>query len=239
MDIANKTVGEIVAENFRTSTVLANYHIDFCCGGGATLEEACKEKGLQINEVMDELEQSLRQRDARPYLELNPTDLIKEIVEVHHDYVRSTIPAIQAFLSKLCQVHGERHPELFEVRDLFIQSSDALLQHMEKEEIILFPYVKAMEEARKNEFGLSKPHFGEIGNPISVMEDEHENEGARFKKLAELTNNYTCPPDGCQTYQIAFAMLKEFEQDLHKHIHLENNILFPKAKKMYQTFDFQ
>ena len=152
--------------------------------------------------------------------------------------VRVTIPALRAYLEKLCRVHGDRHPELFEINELFIAGSAALLSHMEKEEQVLFPYIKAMVESKTKGFPLSKPHFGDIENPIQVMEQEHEDEGERFRQIAELTNQYECPPDGCQTYKVAYAMLQEFEEDLHKHIHLENNILFPAARELYKEISF-
>ena len=232
-NLAQTKVGKIVATNFRTSTVLTAHNIDFCCGGGITLEEACRNKNADLDEVIRELEEALRTKDSHPYHDLTLDVLIDTIVNVHHKYVRTTIPALQSYLDKLCDVHAERHPELLQIRELFDEGATALLAHMNKEELVLFPYIKAMVEAKHNGFPLSKPHFGDIANPIHVMEDEHEQEGARFRKIAALSNQYDCPPDGCQTYWVAYAMLKEFEEDLHKHIHLENNILFPSARKLF------
>lgn len=237
-NLAQTKVGAIVASNFRASRVLTAHHIDFCCGGGITLEEACRNKEQDLNVVLRELEETFKTKDDFNFQELELDQLIDTIVNVHHSYVRVTIPALRAYLEKLCRVHGDRHPELFGINELFIAGSAALLSHMEKEEQVLFPYIKAMVESKTKGFPLSKPHFGDIENPIQVMEQEHEDEGERFHQIAELTNQYECPPDGCQTYKVAYAMLQEFEEDLHKHIHLENNILFPAARELYKEISF-
>lgn len=240
MNILEKTkVGKIVASNFSTSKVLTAHGIDFCCNGGVTLEEACKNKGVSVSQVLNELEESFKVPNSFDYEQMELGELIQTILNVHHKYVRSTVPALQAYLSKLCEVHGERHSELYEIKDLFYGAADALEAHMNKEEAILFPYVQAMIEAQTNHFPLSKPHFDNIDNPIKMMEEEHQTEGDRFRKIAQLSDNYNSPKDGCQTYWVTYALLQEFENDLHKHIHLENNILFPRARKMFDEFDFQ
>ena len=237
-NLAKTKVGAIVASNFRASRVLTAHHIDFCCGGGVTLEEACTRNHADLSQVQKELEETFKTQDAFNFQELELDQLIDTIVNVHHSYVLATIPALRAYLDKLCRVHGERHPELYEINELFIAGSEALLSHMNKEEQVLFPYIKAMVESKIKGFPLSRPHFGDIENPIQLMEQEHQDEGARFQQIAELTNQYECPPDGCQTYKVAYAMLQEFEEDLHKHIHLENNILFPAARQLFKEFSF-
>ncbi|VXD18281.1 iron-sulfur cluster repair di-iron protein [Marinoscillum sp. 108] len=237
-NLAKSKVGVIVASNFRTSRVFSSHHIDFCCSGGISLEEACTRNNVDLDRVLEELEATFQTPDTMNYQELDLDKLIDTIVSMHHSYVWATVPALRAYLEKLCTVHGDRHPELHSVNDLFAKGSQALLDHMTKEEQILFPYIKAMVQAKAKEFPLSKPHFGDIENPIQMMEQEHEEEGFRFRQIAELTGGYECPPDGCQTYKVAYAMLKEFEEDLHKHIHLENNILFPEARKLFREFSF-
>lgn len=237
-NLAKSKVGVIVATNFRASRVFTSHDIDFCCGGGITVEEACSRKNIDLDEVLKELEETFQTPDLVSYRELELDQLIDTIVNVHHSYVLATVPALRAYLDKLCRVHRERHPELFTINELFAAGSQALLSHMQKEEQVLFPYIKAMVQAKLNDFPLSRPHFGDIENPIQMMEQEHSDEGARFHQIAKLTNQYECPPDGCQTYKVAYAMLKEFEEDLHKHIHLENNILFPAARKLFQEFSF-
>lgn len=235
--ILDKKVGKIVAENFRTARVFTSYGIDFCCGGAVKLSEVCEKKGLDLAQLSSELTQLMQQADEQQFDQMSMTELIDHIVSVHHKYVEDTLPVLKFYVDKIARVHGDRHPELAEVRREFFEASDALTAHMKKEEFILFPYLKAMEAAAKGDFPLSKPHFGHVQNPISMMEEEHETEGERFRRIAELTNQYTPPADGCQTYRVAFAMLEEFEQDLHVHIHLENNLLFEKGLNLYQKLN--
>ncbi|MEQ8359655.1 MAG: iron-sulfur cluster repair di-iron protein [Cytophagales bacterium] len=232
-NIARQKVGDIVASNFRTSKVLTAHNIDFCCGGGISLQDACLKKNQNLDTVIAELEEILQSGEDQNWQELDPDKLIDRIVQKHHSYILGTIPALRIYLDKLCNVHGERHNELYEIRSLFEEGSIALLQHMEKEEKILFPYIKAMVSAERDGFPLSKPHFEHIENPIQIMEAEHATEGVRFMRIAQLTNNYTCPPDGCQTFKVTYALLQEFEEDLHTHIHLENNVLFPASRRMF------
>lgn len=236
-NIAEKKVGSIVAGNFRTAKIFTEYGIDFCCKGGVKLSDACEKKGVNLDKISAELEQVVKQQDETHYQDFGMSDLVDHIVGVHHKYVEATIPSLKFYLDKIAKVHGDNHPELLEIRDEFFNTADALTTHMKKEEFVLFPYIKAMESAKTNHFPLSPAHFGDIENPISMMEEEHETEGDRFRKISELSNNYTPPSDGCQTYKVAFAMLQEFEKDLHTHIHLENNILFPEAKVVFSTLN--
>jgi regulator of cell morphogenesis and NO signaling len=236
-EIAEKKVGSIVAGNFRTAKIFTDYGIDFCCKGGIKLSDACEKKGVDLDKISAELEQIVKQKDESNYQDFGMADLVDHIVGVHHKYVEATIPSLKFYLDKIAKVHGDNHPELLEIRDEFFKTADALTSHMKKEEFILFPYIKAMESARKNHFQLSPTHFGDIQNPISMMEEEHDTEGERFRKLSALSNNYTPPADACQTYKVAFAMLQEFENDLHTHIHLENNILFPEAKEVFTSLN--
>lgn len=235
--IAEKKVGKIVAENFRTAKVFTEYGIDFCCKGAVKLSDACSTRGLDLDQVVEKLEVVMRVADQSPYQEMSLSQLIDHIVNVHHNYVEETIPALKFYVDKIERVHGDRHAELTAIRQEFFEAADALTIHMKKEEFVLFPYIKAMEEARLNNFPLSKPHFGHIENPIAMMEDEHDTEGERFRRIDSLTQGYTPPVDACQTYRVAFSMLQEFEEDLHTHIHLENNVLFPKAQVLYSELN--
>lgn len=234
-NLATTKVGKIVAQNFKTAKVFTDHSIDFCCNGGISLNQACENQKVDLNAIIDELKAALAIPGMDNYGVMCMDELVDYIENIHHTYVRNTMPALLTYLKKIAQVHGEEHPELLVVRDLFEQSAKELISHMQKEEQVLFPYIKAMANAEKAKFSLSAPHFGNVKNPITVMEQEHQNEGDRFKKIAALTNQYTTPKDGCQTYRVAFSMLQEFEQDLHKHIHLENNILFPKAMKAFES----
>ena len=166
-----------------------------------------------------------------------PLDLLIDYIEkTHHRFVEEKTQIIIPYLDKLCDVHGNNHPELFEINTLFNDSAKELVSHMKKEELILFPFVKEMINATKSHGTIGKPFFETVKNPIAAMMNEHENEGERFRAIAILTNNYTPPEDACNTYKVTFSMLKEFEDDLHKHIHLESNILFPKAKALEKFF---
>jgi regulator of cell morphogenesis and NO signaling len=159
-----------------------------------------------------------------------PLDLLADYIEKkHHRYVEAKTLEIKPYLEKICRVHGERHPELLEINEHFNATAGELAKHMKKEELILFPYVRKMVKAEHDKAKLDTPGFGTVKNPIQMMMDEHTTEGDRFRKIEELSNNYTPPEDVCNTYRVTIALLKEFEQDLHLHIHLENNILFPRA----------
>ena len=159
-----------------------------------------------------------------------PLDLLADYIEKkHHRYVQDKTLEIQPYLDKICRVHGEHHPELFEIKNEFNASAGELAAHMKKEELILFPFIRKMVKVKQENSNVEAANFGTVKNPIQMMMDEHTVEGNRFRRIEELSNNYTPPQDACNTYRVSFALLKEFEQDLHLHIHLENNILFPKA----------
>jgi len=220
-------VGEVVATDFRTASVFKSHRIDFCCRGNRSIDDVCQTNGLKADSLVDELNNIAQLKDeSTPNFQTWDMDLLADYIEKkHHRYVEKRIPELKTYLNKIAKVHGERHPELLEIDDLFSASAYELLSHMQREETILFPYVRDLATQTNNE----KPHFGTVRNPINVMMQEHDNEGVRFRKIAELSDNYDPPNDACTTYKVAFEMLKEFEEDLHAHIHLENNILFPKA----------
>lgn len=232
-NISATKVSKIVAQNYRTAKVFTAHGIDFCCNGGIPLQEACALKQVDLQRVISEIEAELREPVLVDYQRMALPELIDHIVTVHHGYVERNIPLLQLYLEKLCRVHGERHPELLRIQGLFTEAANALLAHLRKEETILFPYILAMCAAHDNGAPTPVPHFGHIDNPIAMMEHEHAVEGERFRAIALLSNQYECPPDGCQTYRVAYTLLEEFEQDLHKHIHLENNVLFPRAQALF------
>lgn len=238
-NLKHRPIGEVVADNYRTATVFKSHKLDFCCQGGRSIEEACETKGINLGEVLKELNQVM----AEPENEITdyktwPLDLLADhIEEKHHRYVEQRSIEIAPFLDKLCRVHGERHPELFEINSQFTESISALAQHMKKEELVLFPYIRKMVQAKNNEQAISSPHFGTVENPIAMMMHEHEVEGERFREIAKLSNNYQPPADACNTYRVTYALLQEFEDDLHLHIHLENNILFPAAKALDEELE--
>ncbi|MEL1243828.1 iron-sulfur cluster repair di-iron protein [Flavobacterium sp. DGU11] len=232
------TIGEIVAEDFRTASVFSKYGIDFCCKGNRTLEEACEKKNITVEQLTEELSNVANaSAGTTDYLSW-PSDLLIDYIEKkHHRYIEEKTPVLLQYLNKLCKVHGERHPELFRINELFLQSAQDLAAHMKKEELILFPFIKKMLKAKQTGEPIEMPHFGTVENPVAMMKDEHTTEGERFEAIAQLTDNYNAPADACSTYKVTFAMLQEFEQDLHTHIHLENNILFPRAIAMEKELE--
>lgn len=229
-----RTIGSIVAEDYRTAAVFNNNGIDFCCKGGRTVAEVCQARGIDQAVLEGELQEALA-RDGG--LADDPrhwplSRLIEHIERVHHRYVESRSTTLLQFLDKLCKVHGDRHPELFDIQREFQECAGAMAAHMKKEELILFPFINQLERSELHGTTLPTPGFGVVQGPISMMEHEHDMEGERFRRIAALSKDYTNPPDGCTTYGTAYAMLREFEEDLHRHIHLENNILFPRAKTL-------
>lgn len=229
------TVGEIVANDYRTASVFQSHGIDFCCKGGRTISEVCDIKNLAPSKIVQELLEITHSKDmSTPDYNTWPLDLLVDYVEKkHHRYIVRKSPELMQYLNKLCKVHGERHPELYEIRDEFAHAAHELAFHMQKEEKILFPYVRQLATEKQP----AAPPFGTVENPIRIMMEEHSVEGDRFEKISALSGQYTAPSDGCTTYRVAFSMLREFEEDLHLHIHLENNVMFPRAIELESLFD--
>ena len=239
IEFSKKNIGQFVAEDYRTAAIFKKHNIDFCCKGHKTLEEVCEKRGLKQDEILYELETVLNSNSSQSIdYKSWPLDLLIDYIEKkHHRYVEEKTPVLKQFLDKLCKVHGQRHPELFEVNELFIASAGELAAHMKKEEIILFPFIKKLVKAKIDSQTILQPSFGTVENPIAMMMTEHDNEGERFRQIAKLTNDYQAPADACNTYKVTYAILDEFEKDLHLHIHLENNILFPRAIKLEKQFE--
>ncbi len=224
------TLSDIVLTYPRTIEVMERYHLDFCCGGKQTMSEACASKGLALENICDELQaliSSPKKQDSDPSTTLS--DLCDQITYQHHSYVRHSTETIGRYLNKLVSVHGQKHPELSEVQSLFENLSIDLRLHMRKEEVLLFPYIKELEEKTKTGGRPVPGAFKTVGDPIGVMEFEHEAAGGLMEKIRQVTNNYAVPEDGCTTYRLTYAELAAFERDLHRHVHLENHLLFPKS----------
>ncbi len=237
-DLSNKTIGEIVAEDYRTAKIFESYQIDFCCNGNKKFHEVLHRKKLNTEQIIKELTSVTdeNKNDSADFKSWS-LDLLADYIEKkHHRYIEERTSEIKQYLEKLCQVHGSNHPELFEISEQFNQSAGQLAMHMKKEELILFPYIKLMVAAKQKNEKVNPPQFGTVENSIKAMMSEHDVEGDRFKNISELSNNYKTPDDGCNTYKVTFSLLKEFEEDLHLHIHLENNILFPKSIDLEKTF---
>ena len=226
------TLGEMVVKDYRMAKVFEAFRIDYCCKGHLTLEEVCESKKIDAVAVMEGLDKIMdTQNEDITGLNFWPLNFLADYIEKkHHRFVEERIPLLLLYLNKLCQVHGDVHRELLEITSLFGQAARELTAHIKKEESILFPYIRKMlKKFREGSFVVNAPYFRSISNPIKMMMQEHENEGGRFAKIAALTGNYTPPEHACDTYKVTYALLDEFERDLHRHIHLENNILFPKS----------
>ena len=236
--LENTIVKDVVKRNFKAAQIFQAHNIDYCCGGNIAITEACQKKGINQEKLISQLNNIVAQTDEdTEYINsLSLAELSDHIVKRHHAYVREQIPFLEKNLEKIARVHGKNHPELAEIQRLFHISAGEFTMHMQKEELMLFPYIKRLEAASKTSSSLPKAQFGSVANPIAMMMSEHQNEGDRFSEISKLTDNYSLPNDGCTTYEVTFKQLEEFEQDLHRHIHLENNILFPAAVELEKQF---
>jgi len=228
-----KTVREIALESPAATRALEKLGIDYCCGGDKTLEQACRAAKVSFDDVAKSLEaaQSAYQPGPsdRDWTHESLADLIVHINSTHHKYVREEIARLGPLFQKVCAVHGKNHPELLRMQGTFGDLAQELTMHMMKEEMVLFPYVVRMEEAVIQKEPVVPAPFGTVQNPVSMMMHEHDSAGIALRVLRQASNDYTAPPDACVSYQTLYRALADFEADLHQHIHLENNILFPKA----------
>lgn len=227
----SETIGEMVASDYRKAEVFRKYGLDFCCGGKKTLEKACEKKGLDVVEVKKALKAVEDDfiTNTEDYNSWELDFLADYIINKHHKYIENSHPMLFEFSQKVARVHGSRHAEVVDITHYYNEVAEELQLHMHKEEMILFPYIKELAIAKRNGTPMERPQFGSIQNPINMMEAEHESAGGNMEKIRELSNNFTPPEDACNSYRVLFAKLKEYEADLHHHIHLENNILFKKA----------
>jgi regulator of cell morphogenesis and NO signaling len=227
-----KTVRDLAVEVPGAIRVFEKLGIDYCCGGGKSLEDACFGAGVSLEEVMAAIEtgreryagQEKEEWQSRPLSEL--TD---HIVQKHHCYTKSELERLDQLSAKVVSVHGKNHPELLKVRDLFLALRKDLIPHMLKEEQVLFPYIGQLEDAARNGRPAPTPFFGTVRNPVKMMILEHDTAGDLLRNMRSASGGYAVPADGCISYQTLYQALQELEQDLHQHIHLENNILFPRA----------
>jgi len=231
--IKERPVGSFVTENFRTAGVFYKHGIDFCCGGKQSLHNACQERGIDVDAMLEELRLTEQEAGGIARLDSLELDALTEyIVANHHMYINNNAPQILSFAVKVAEVHGSRHPETIEIKDLFTELLRELEQHMFKEERVLFPYIDSLAAARRTG-GMPPPaHFGTVANPVAMMESEHDHAGDLMRRINELSSSFEPPSDACTTYRVLFQELEAFERDLHTHIHIENNILHPKAIKL-------
>lgn len=231
MDIQNFSLNEIVLRYPGSRMVFETFHLDYCCGGKQTLEQACKKKNIAIADIEAALEKQNNKRDDEILFEDWPLDLLIDYIEKkHHRYTEATLALINKKLERLVYRHGEENPYLSELAEIFLEISGNLAMHMKKEELVLFPAVRNLIKAELS--GTLSQNTVSIKSAITQMEREHEEEGGRLTRIAELTNHFTPPSHACSTWLFTYEKLAEFEKDLHRHIFLENGILFPAAAKM-------
>ena len=228
----NQTVRDLAVENPGATRVFEKFDIDYCCGGGKSLREACHAANVAPDKLVELLQaagQSRSRNDNKDWKSESLADLIDHIVETHHAYTREELDRLEPLLAKVCSVHGQRHPELLRIQQLFAGLCQELTMHMMKEEQVLFPYIGRMEEAVVERRPIMPPMFGTVQNPVQMMIHEHDSAGQALHEMRELSAGYTAPQDACVSFQTLYRTLDEFERDLHQHIHEENNILFPRT----------
>ena len=231
-----KTIGELATEYPAVTRILEELGIDYCCGGNNTLEQACRRAGLPLQPVEDALRRAVEtapcQARERDWSAAPLADLIAHIKSTHHEFTRGEIARIGPLFEKICSVHGKNHPELAPMRLTFCNLAQELSMHLMKEEMMLFPYIERMEEAVLEESPILPAPFGTVRNPVAMMMQEHDGAGEALREMRSASSGYTAPPDACASFRTLYQALATFEADLHQHIHLENNILFPRALEM-------
>lgn len=234
-------LSEIVKRDYRAATVLESFGLDFCCNGKKSLARSCEDSGIDLKAVIDALlAMPARELDRDDQFDQWHADTLCDYIQnEHHRYVRSVVPSIRMHLKKVTDAHGDKHPNLIKLIDLFRKISDDLLVHMDNEEKILFPHIRRMVLSLQNLQPIPLPIYQSVRNPISVMEVEHEMAGDGVRQIRKLTHDYTCPPEACMTFQTLYKELAEFESNLHRHVHLENNVLFPKAADLERQLSYQ
>ncbi len=228
------TVGEIVADNYNAAGILKKHGLDFCCGGGKTLEEACNKNGINPEELLEELEGLNKpvESSQQDFNKWSPDHLIDHIEQTHHQYVRSKINEISGYAAKVASVKGEQYPEVKEVFHLFNRLIDELLDHLHAEEETVFPGIRKIYEKRLEGNPVETELTDVLKQQLETMVEDHDEAGNVMRRIRGLTNAYTPPEGACTTFRILYQNLEAFEADLHKHVHLENNILFKKAEKL-------
>lgn len=234
-DANTETLGQIAAKDLRKAEVFKKYGLDFCCGGKKTVKQACEEKGLDVTKVEQELQQADKNSVSHrplPYTEWGSGFLADYIVNTHHAYIRKVLPELGGYAAKVARVHGNQHSELLLIKQLVENIAAELSAHIIKEEEVLFPYIKQLVISTGQSMPLQTVHFETVQHPINLMEMEHETVGKAVENIRMLSKDFTLPEDACASYSLFYRLLEEFESDLHTHIHLENNILFPAALKL-------
>jgi len=235
MNFSTETrVNEIALSNPSARRVLEDAGVDYCCGGGKSLQDACLHAGVTADEILKRLRQNreLAGPGDTEWATAPLADLTRHIRERHHQYVRDSIPRVRALLAKIHEKHGPKHREIGEIERLFGDVAREMTAHMQKEEQILFPYIDALERSANGGGSVEPPFFQTVRNPIHAMMKEHDSAGEVVRQIRKASNDYKAPADGCTSYLATYQELRQFEEDLHLHVHLENNILFPRAVEL-------
>lgn len=235
MNFNNETkVKDIALANPEARQILEDARVDYCCGGGKSLHDACAHADVSAEDILKRLRENskLVKPDEKAWTSAPLGDLTRHIREMHHRYVREAIGRIKTLLEKVKAKHGENHPEIAEVQRLFTEVGQEMIMHMQKEEQILFPYIDALERSTTGNGLLEPPFFQTVKNPIHAMMKDHDSAGDLVKQIRKASGDYTPPTDACTSYKALYQDLREFEADLHQHVHLENNILFTRAVEM-------
>jgi regulator of cell morphogenesis and NO signaling len=235
---ATRTVGELATELPAATRVFEKIGIDYCCGGSRSLKDACAAAGLSPGEITRRLEEAAASESgatAEGWQNRTLTDLTAHIVGTHHEFTRSELDRLEALTDKVCGVHGTNHPELLRIRGILAGLKTELLTHMMKEEQILFPYIEQLDQAFSEKTAPPQPFFGTVRNPVRMMMTEHDSAGEALREIRSSSGDFKTPDDACISFKTLYQALEGFEQDLHQHIHLENNILFPRAVEMEDT----
>ncbi len=238
MDLQNTTIAELVSQDYRKASVFKKYGMDFCCGGKRPVAEACERKDIDVAQLEKEL-RNIETHEAAPTEHFQDWDIdfmVDYIVQNHHRYTKRKLPELEEYAQKVAKVHGEANPETKEVNEIVQQMKIDLQMHMQKEEQILFPVVKKLVEADEANLRSEALQIENIDQPIQMMEQEHDDAGEALHRLRDITQGFEPPSHACNTYRVLYAQLKDFEADMHKHIHLENNLLFPQALELKEEF---
>jgi len=229
-----RTVGDFVAEDYRTAKVFEKHGIDFCCGGKVPLADACRERGIDPAAILREIGEAKSTPVARGenFAAWGLPFLSDYIVNTHHGYLRENTEQIAIYARKIAEVHGARHPEAVEIAAIFDKVAADMTVHLREEEEVLFPIIKRIDAARKEGTAPGTEDLETLKASLGKLNHEHDEIGDAVHEIRRLANGYTVPGDVCTTFALTYRMLKEFEDDLHKHVHLENNILFPKAGEL-------
>jgi regulator of cell morphogenesis and NO signaling len=224
-------VKDIALSNPQARQILEDAGVDYCCGGAKSLHDACSGAEMSADEILEQLKKNSQEvrGDAANWTSAPLSELTHHIRAKHHQYVRAAIPSIQALLVKVKSKHGSAHPEVAAIDELFAKIGREMIMHMQKEEQILFPYIDAVERATKGKGSVEPPFFQTVRNPIQAMMGEHDSSGDLARQIRTVSGDYTPPADACTSFKALYEALKRFESDLREHVHLENNVLFPRA----------